>query len=144
MLTLLLLDSKKEKKRKNFMLILKDLSTTTPKNMIESWPIHSISIFLCLLLRNRWFIRRQETQELSKKDPTSSILLPLTTHECALPTLTIQVTRLFSDMLIFGSKLLLVYFNFHLPNSDQLSKDKKPCHYYFCPSACLSIIAYSR
>ena len=69
--------------------------------------------------------RRQETQE-GKKGPTSSILFPLATHQCARPTLTIQVARLFSDMLILASKLLLMYFNFDLPNSNQLSKDKKP------------------
>ena len=115
------------------MLIFKDVSTTYPDNMVESWPIHSSSITSIMTPSKKQLEtqevskkdRRQETQE-GKKGPTSSILFPLATHQCARPTLTIQVARLFSDMLILASKLLLMYFNFDLPNSNQLSKDKKP------------------
>lgn len=61
-----------------------------------------------------------EDAESDQEAPTSSLSPAPITHQCALSTLVTQVSVLFSEMLFFASKLLM-YFNFDLPDSNQLS-----------------------
>lgn len=56
--------------------------------------------------------------ESDREAPTSSLSPAPASHQCALSTLVTQVSIRFSDML---TSKLLMYFNFDLPDSNQLS-----------------------
>lgn len=122
------------------MLIFKDMSTTCPNNMVKSWPIHSTNISMPPSKEQLEHQKAGDSRS-NLKSPTSSILLPPTTHQCVFPTLATQVSTQFSDMLIFTSISLLMYLNFDYPKSQSA---EKPSHcYYLCHLPCLSTVVYS-